>query len=517
MNILEARRRLLDGEIKKRTAEGENISVRSVSRMRPGLTLYGKSEQETTTGAQLLDIDSLTRTSTDTEGNITQNPYRLSTPKIQRASYDYYILSGVTEDVFPICTEYDASNTFLKRTFLSRIYANELQAETQKFIITFYKNNEVTVEASELANVMINAGTTALPWEPYTGGAPSPSPDYPQEIKSVGDSGKIEVTVAGAQLFDVSSFPDNAINKGITITNNHDGSFTVSGTKTQTGGVNMTGGKLTLPAGTYTLSGNTNGLYVVLAYDGSYMQNNVTRTFESETEFQMYIQANETQDETITIFPMLNHGSSALPYEPYRLPKTLPVQTPNGLPGIPVSSGGNYTDANGQQWVCDEIDLARGKYVQRTMLRYFRNMTWFKHSLNGSASSRFYSESLDDAEMLVNTSILFNALSNEFTHPIDGNMLFNQEITAISGYDEGGKKLFAKIVGVTELDDFLEKTQNAYIVYQLAAPIETDLPAEELAAYKALHTYSPTTTVSNDAGAWMKLGYKTKKSLEVID
>ena len=45
--------------------------------------------------------------------------------------------------------------------------------------------------------------------------------------------------------------------------------------------------------------------------------------------------------------------------------QTLTLKTPNGLPGIPVSTGGNYTDSNGQQWVCDEIDLARGKYVQR--------------------------------------------------------------------------------------------------------------------------------------------------------
>ena len=38
--------------------------------------------------------------------------------------------------------------------------------------------------------------------------------------------------------------------------------------------------------------------------------------------------------------------------------------------------------------------------------------------------------------------------------------------------------------------------------------IETDLSAEEIAAYKALHTYTPNTTVSNDAGAWMKVGYR---------
>lgn len=45
--------------------------------------------------------------------------------------------------------------------------------------------------------------------------------------------------------------------------------------------------------------------------------------------------------------------------------QTLILQTPNALPGISVASGGNYTDENGQQWVCDEVDLARGVRVQR--------------------------------------------------------------------------------------------------------------------------------------------------------
>ena len=43
--------------------------------------------------------------------------------------------------------------------------------------------------------------------------------------------------------------------------------------------------------------------------------------------------------------------------------QTLTLQTPNALPGVPVTSGGNYTDENGQQWVCDEVDLARGVYL----------------------------------------------------------------------------------------------------------------------------------------------------------
>src|SRR5699024_3712366 len=48
--------------------------------------------------------------------------------------------------------------------------------------------------------------------------------------------------------------------------------------------------------------------------------------------------------------------------------QSLTLSTPNGLPGIPVDSGGNYIDADGQQWICGEVDCARGVYVQRVKL-----------------------------------------------------------------------------------------------------------------------------------------------------
>lgn len=53
--------------------------------------------------------------------------------------------------------------------------------------------------------------------------------------------------------------------------------------------------------------------------------------------------------------------------------QTITLQTPNGLPGIPVASGGNYTDPQGQQWVCDEVDLERGVKVQRVDKTSFDN------------------------------------------------------------------------------------------------------------------------------------------------
>ena len=65
-----------------------------------------------------------------------------------------------------------------------------------------------------------------------------------------------------------------------------------------------------------------------------------------------------------TIYPQLEIGNVATSYEPY-VSSTATFSTPNGLPGIPVDSGGNYTDAEGQQWICDEIDTKAGVYRQR--------------------------------------------------------------------------------------------------------------------------------------------------------
>lgn len=57
------------------------------------------------------------------------------------------------------------------------------------------------------------------------------------------------------------------------------------------------------------------------------------------------------------------------------------------------------------------------------------------------------------------------------------------------------------------VEQFIEK--NEIVVYYAAEPpIETPLSPSDLAAYKAMRTYSPTTTVNNDAEAWMKVEYK---------
>ena len=184
----------------------------------------------------------------------------------------------------------------------------------------------------------------------------------------------------------------------------------------------------------------------------------------------------------------------------------LTISTPGGLPGIPVSSGGNYTDAGGQQWVCDEIDLARGKYVQRVGIE----------TINGGYN---FVETSDAPGRFLQNSVFTNQYKNGAYGSICNIALWSR--WSIGKHDTAW--VFAmnyfgyylnppRASGITtadELNAFLNSLGFPLVFAgQLATPIETDLPAEEIAAYKALHTYSPTTTVGNDADTEMEIKYK---------
>lgn len=68
-------------------------------------------------------------------------------------------------------------------------------------------------------------------WEQFTGGKPAPNPDYPMDIENV-EISKIN-SFGGYQLFDASKLPTKT-QGGATLTNNGDGSFTISGSGTLT-------------------------------------------------------------------------------------------------------------------------------------------------------------------------------------------------------------------------------------------------------------------------------------------
>lgn len=175
--------------------------------------------------------------------------------------------------------------------------------------------------------------------------------------------------------------------------------------------------------------------------------------------------------------------------------QTLPISTPNGLPGIPVTSGGNYTDADGQQWVCDEIDFERGKYVRRCKSEKLSRTPNFSETAD--SAGRFIWACLKSRyKSGENRSISNFAEWNTWGRPIGGKKTFS--VSSSSVYYSPSTSMTAQ--EVNELFSGMIASENPpMILGQLATPIETDLTPEQLQAYAALKTYAPSTTIQTDS------------------
>lgn len=175
--------------------------------------------------------------------------------------------------------------------------------------------------------------------------------------------------------------------------------------------------------------------------------------------------------------------------------QTLTLQTPNALPGIPVTSGGNYTDESGQQWVCDEVDLARGVYVQRvTKIKVLSSLAW---QTTGIAVDRYFAW----FSGIYTSNVLCTHFSTAPGAETVGGAIANRN--NLIGFAYAAK-------GTSTLDDFKAflDANEVYIWAALESPTETALSAAEIAAYKALTAYAPTTTISVTDGAVAEMKYQ---------
>ena len=175
--------------------------------------------------------------------------------------------------------------------------------------------------------------------------------------------------------------------------------------------------------------------------------------------------------------------------------QTLTLQTPNALPGIPVTSGGNYTDESGQQWVCDEVDLARGVRVQRiTKIKVTSSLSW---QTTGNAVDRYFAW----FSGIYTSNVLCTHFSTALGSETVGGAIANQNNLVGFAFAEKG---------TTTLDDFKQflDENDVFIWAALATPVETDISADEVAAYKALTTYAPTTVISTSGGAGATATYQ---------
>lgn len=324
----------------------------------------------------------------------------------------------------------------------------------------------------------------------------TPTPDNPILIKSCGDVGEIGIEVFGKNLLQKNK-----------IKRSQDNVYLFNDGK----GFHMENGA------SYSLSLQTvvNAIYLIpIGKNSSDAIKKVTgdnkltftATEDINVYFNIYIPG---AAESVTNI-QLEYAKNPTDYEEPKEVRSTSLSTPNGLPGLPVESGGNYTDSNGQQWVCDEMDFGRGKHVQRVKKAVFNGSEdWNLESISQKGFANFYVRNLSGIRTYS------NVLSNQFK---------NQTTVISETTEEGIANLSTLYVRVdkTKADnankfkEFL-KTNNLEICYQLSAPIETDIPEETMTAYRKLYTNYPTTVIQNDSGAGMEVEYVADTKQFILD
>ena len=182
--------------------------------------------------------------------------------------------------------------------------------------------------------------------------------------------------------------------------------------------------------------------------------------------------------------------------------QTLTLPTPNGLPGIPVTSGGNYTDQSGQQWVCDEVDFSNCIRIKRVSSFVVAANMVRSLASNPADYCAIVIPPPDFKAIFNNARIVL--MSNRFRFEKD---IKNEGI--LFGYGNVIRLYFdpSKIKTLADVKEFVT-ANHINITYETVDPIQTPLTAAELAAYKALATYSPDIVVQAADGAGVKLEYQ---------
>lgn len=195
----------------------------------------------------------------------------------------------------------------------------------------------------------------------------TPTPDAPVPIVSAGENGSVAVKVTGANMLEGTKPGVKSTVYGITYTTYENG-FLITGTATNDFTILLHDDVAhPLTRGIYYLTASglspsvTLNFYFVGKYSSDVQNQKVTLTRDVEFSLRLQIKKGTTLNTTVQVSLTRNAITA---YSPYR-EQLLTLPTPGGLPGIPVASGGSYTDSTGQQWMCDDVDLERGVRVQR--------------------------------------------------------------------------------------------------------------------------------------------------------
>lgn len=515
--------KIQDTTLIKSTESGTEINLTDSSDMNiQELHLFGKSEQKTTKGIQLLDLsgmksgtgDGLTYTNrgdgsvqvsgtaTSQTGNIwfrgryDTNSEKLPTLLTLEAGKKYYIKD---------CILFEVATNINTQTEVIEVSAEEYPEGRR---ITGIRNPRQVVgkKYNEVIYPLIAESSTAVEWEEYTGGQPSPNPDYPQEMNCVENP---TVSVAGKNLL-VNNAKSKQI-RNLIYTVNEDKSISVKGTyevgKDVTesdiylfGTFNDEGQYVYIPKGRYSINTISvpNGTYIAREKTkGSIINSeNIIKTLsEQDCYFYSWV-FRITKDGTYnsTIYPQMEVGNTATEYEPYK----------------EIQSAQQTCELSGIGDVKDELIVradGTGQLIQRLLEEELNDnsdyVTWYANT-NTYGFLRKESKWLFRANKINIKSNKLKGITKEVGNPgtYDKNGIF---VDVAGLYIKISKKYLTEYT-VDALKTYL-RDNPITVVGLLKEPIVTELSSDEVQKILALHTNKPNTTIWNDQDAEMQVTY----------
>jgi hypothetical protein len=438
------------------------------------LELGGKTEQVQTTGAQLLkpkdgsytvfgvsvDIANgeikLSGTATSSGGRT----IRLSEPFLLKAG----TYSSEVDGKIDFILSKNSDNSYLVNLAVKNFNVNE---DTEVYV-------GLNVMAQNTYNnkyhIMLNSGNIALPYEPYTGGKPSPSPEYPQEIKNSGkwneetQKYEVDVKVTGKNLLNLQKEPDvKGVYQGWKVGN---------------------GESLTLGVKDKGNNADVKGCYIGFSYQGSesngvvwVVDNGVIKT-NPLTQRKAYVSifpANETTVKKLTerLDIQCELGNVATPYQPYK-EQTLTLTSDRPLTKWDrlVEQGGEIGWLYGSVIATIDETASISLYAPNGFYVYVKNID--KKEKTGYCD-KLYAKKMSNGEPFV----LFGNANNNGLYTLNTQEFYGKTVSEIK---EKLKEYPLNIIGKSETTEFVP------------------LPQSEQNAIRALKAYYPTTVITVDGG-----------------
>lgn len=467
----------------------------------PGLEIAGKSEQVVTTGAQLLDLSAVSKSAGGAVINTADGGYQISgTGALTKAFSASYQLDYLKNHLKPgnliLKSELTMPKLYVRiwdgSTVLAEMQGNSTKQITQEMI----NNENMRVECFLYGS----AGSTITPgtyhpmlyqdgdgtWEPYTGGRPSPSPEYPQEIVSTDVTA---VTVTGANLL-IPQISNNGTGCKASLT--EDGMVLIKGISKDSeyndlylygkwGNSEDYGLR-----GTYTISCTHNGLLKLISITNhrstiaSTSENELTFTVTDENPINgifIRLYPNTTYDCTLKI--MLNIGDTALPWEPYQS-KTAAITLTEPLRGI-----GD---------VRDRIMCRNGVWgIERKIVPLILNGSETWNQFNTSGSKSFGTADFDSL-IKIGSALLCDRLSEDVA---DNVWNARRDNTIANSYNTTKNlRIFLNSTATLDTLKALLSEDPMHVIAERKSPTWEPLPADTQSALNAITTYKGRTTIT---------------------